>query len=165
MLTCQCDPREAELARTFQCPGLSFRLGDLCRYSTKRMRFRLAHLFGLVLLSAGVLVAVDHGSRSTFIVTFSDAELSMDSEEQPVGYTFVFKVQSDEVLLEGSAADTFGYNELFRSTVSPSNLLQLNGHEIQLTYRKHQFLWLPATRVEDSLNLNFSHLIIWHNKQ
>ena len=128
------------------------------------MRFRLRHLFILILASAITLAAVDHCSRSTFIVTFSDVKLTRDLNDEPVGYSFVFKVQGDELLLEGSAADSFGYNKLFRSTVSPSTLSQLNGQEIQLTYRKDEFLWLPAIPVEDSLNLNFRRLIIWQGE-
>ena len=128
------------------------------------MRFRLTHLFLLLLISATAFAVLDRCSRSTFAVTFSDAKLSLDSNEEPTGYTFTFSIRGDQLFIDGSAADTFGYNELFGSTVSESNLSQFDGREIQVSYRKHQFLWLPATRVEDAIKLHFRHLIIWQDK-
>ena len=132
-------------------------------FSRSPMRFKLIHLFFVVLAAAMVLVAIDRCSRSTMVGTISDAKVTLDANQTPIGYTLTFSIRGDQHLIVGSAADTFGYNRLLGVTVTQSNLSRLNGREIQISYRKQKFLWLPATGVQDMLSLNFRYLIIWQN--
>ena len=125
------------------------------------MRFKLRHLFVLLLIIAISLAVFERYTRSTAVVEFSDAKLTLNQYDEPIGFTILFQTQKRHSTVYGSAADTLGYSQMFRSSISKSNLPQLNGRKIKVSYRKHQLLWLPAISIPEAINSRFRYEIIW----
>ena len=125
------------------------------------MRIKLRHLFGLILIAAIALVAVDHTSRSSATVEFYNAKSTGHDT-----YTVDFSVRGGQNYVDGTTGAHFGYNRLLGSDISESNLSQLNGREVEITFRQQRLLWLPAVSAGEKVTSHFGGFpaIIWRDK-
>ena len=129
------------------------------------MQFRLVHLFVATAIVAVGLMAADRYLYHSVLVEFTTMEVPPESIQilNDPDYALNFTIHYNQYPVNGTVGDSFGYNSILDFDVDSNNVAKLDGRTIRLKFRKHSFPWLPATRIEDQIELHFDELIAFSN--
>ena len=131
------------------------------------MQFRLVHLLVATAIVAVGLMAANRCLYHSVLVEFTTMEVPPESIQtlNDPDYALNFTIHYNQYPINGTVGDSFGYNSILDFDVDSSNVAKLDGRTIHLKFRKHSLPWLPATRIEDQMELHFDELVAFANAE
>ena len=85
------------------------------------------------------------------------------SSQETADYSVQFKILYDDYAINGLGMSKFGHNRIFGTTISSSNLTDLEGVSTKLRHRHRSLAWFPSTRIEDQLATHFDDILLFPN--